>query len=282
MGLVFADLEGQADKGSSYDIKLSIPVLLISKVVLLNVLCPIGPSKEEILHLLEMMIHAANSLGKFSEADKPFGHLHLVLRDCCNEEEECWSIIFEEESVDDAETVEQAAAIEVRNHIRRRVVASFETTPRLWCLPKMEVEAPTNIRDAPKEYLEKIEEIRQTLAHHVVLPRTLNGRPVTGSSMVEVLGELMPLLQGSESPAISPPSLREAEARAEAAIVQRELAAKVAHAFAEEEEEEELTPGAAARAASEICREMEAELRIAWGISARPSAKRAYWRTEAT
>ena len=42
--LAFCDMEGQGDRGLKYDVKLITPLLVVSKVVILNVLCPNGAS----------------------------------------------------------------------------------------------------------------------------------------------------------------------------------------------------------------------------------------------
>ena len=71
--LAFVDMEGQSDKGQSYDIKLSTPLLLIAKVMILNFVCPTGPERETILNKLAIMMHAGETVSE--ERDRAFGPL---------------------------------------------------------------------------------------------------------------------------------------------------------------------------------------------------------------
>ena len=186
--IAFVDMEGQSDKGQAYDIKLATPLLIVSKVVLLNVHCAAGPPKEEILQTMHIMILAASQVRSsaskegaiaISEADanaedgmpspedgiaesasgpeaavdaettgeKLFGHLHLILRDCDNSQEECFNLIFGREQMTKKMSQDQKKAIKDRNHIRENIHRTFESQ-RVWCLPRLEVRPPDNYRDA--------------------------------------------------------------------------------------------------------------------------------------
>ena len=186
--IAFVDMEGQSDKGQAYDIKLATPLLIVSKVVLLNVHCAAGPPKEEILQTLNIMILAASqvrsSASKESaiairEADadteegmpsaecgmveaasgpeaavdvettgeKLFGHLHIILRDCDNSQDECFELIFGKEQMTKKMSQDQKKAIKDRNHIREEIHKTFESQ-RVWCLPRLEVRPPENYREA--------------------------------------------------------------------------------------------------------------------------------------
>ena len=93
--LAFVDMEGQGNQGVNYDVKLVSPLLLVSKVLLLNVQCSTGPVRDEILDSLASMMRAARQLhATRREPVKCYGHLHVVLRDSPQPEEECYQIIF--------------------------------------------------------------------------------------------------------------------------------------------------------------------------------------------
>jgi hypothetical protein len=150
--LAFTDSEGQKDRPLSYDVKLATPLLLTSKVIILNIVCPTGPSKVEILDLLQIMMMAAQQVSGRKDRKKLFGNLHVVLRDCEQDEDECHEIIFENEDEEDAETDEDEVAIKQRNEIRRVVKVAFESEPRLWCLPKISQKtAPADYTDTSPE-----------------------------------------------------------------------------------------------------------------------------------
>ena len=118
--LAFVDMEGQGDCGIRYDVKLATPLLLVAKVVVLNVVCPNGPSRIEILDTLAIMMRAARQVQ--SASGDVFGNLHLVLRDCMNDEAECHRIVFDLE--DEHLGAADITAVRERNQIRNRVGSS--------------------------------------------------------------------------------------------------------------------------------------------------------------
>ncbi|CAE8615294.1 unnamed protein product [Polarella glacialis] len=213
--IAFTDLEGQGDKGAAQDLKLATPLLLISKAVLLQELCPTGPSKESILESLQLMMLAANFVAERKDRRGLFGCLHVILRDCMQDEAECHSIIFDIEDENDAETDEQAQAMAKRNQVRKAIALSFEATPHVWCLPKLaEDTAPEDYRKAPEFFIAKIHEIRSALAEQLAQPKLLDGRPLTGGVIAALMPELAEAMR-SDAPALNPPSIIERVAEAE-------------------------------------------------------------------
>lgn len=79
---IFVDMEGQKDKGDGYDVKLATAPLLVSKVIILNVVCPTGPSKVNILQTLAIVIMAAEQVNNRRERKSVFGNLHVVCYAC--------------------------------------------------------------------------------------------------------------------------------------------------------------------------------------------------------
>lgn len=208
--LAFVDAEGQADKGKSYDIKLATPLLLVSKVIIMNEVCPTGPSKEDILRTLEIMMRAAEQVSERKKRAQLFGNLHLVMRDCAQEESECWSIIFDEEQQEEDNSAEQVRAVEERNKIRQSIFESFESMPRVWCLPKlMATQAPKCYRDASQNYVDKIDEMRLAMRQQLELPKLLDGKPLTGTMIAALMPQLQEALK-SDSPILNPPSMMQA------------------------------------------------------------------------
>ena len=207
--VVFVDMEGQKDKGMSYDLKLATPILLVSKVVVLNLVCPTGPSKVGILDTLEILMNAAKQVRKPKDRKALFGSLHIVLRDCRQSEDECFDIIFTNEDDFDADGDDEANAIKKRNDARSAVMASFESRPQVWCLPKLADEAPPDYRDASRPFGAKIDKIRAAVELQLASPKTLGGTPLTGQMIHLMMPELKKELN-TDNPALNPPTMMEA------------------------------------------------------------------------
>mmetsp|Transcript_80839 Transcript_80839/g.148946 ORF Transcript_80839/g.148946 Transcript_80839/m.148946 type:complete len:860 (+) Transcript_80839:141-2720(+) len=229
--LAFVDAEGQADKGKSYDIKLATPLLLVSKVIIMNEVCPTGPSKEDILRTLEIMMRAAEQVSERKKRAQLFGNLHLVMRDCAQEESECWSIIFDMEPQEEQESAERQKAIEERNKIRESIFEAFETMPRVWCLPKlMMTEAPKNYRDASPDYVSKINEMREAMSEQLAMPKLLDGKPLTGAMIAALMPQLQEALK-SDSPILNPPSMMQAVCDLEADRIGQQVSQEAERTF---------------------------------------------------
>jgi len=225
--VAFVDLEGQGDKGISQDLKVATPVLIVSKVVILVKVCPTGPSVEAILESLKLLMMAGNTVQTRKDRKGLFGHLHIVLRDCPQDEAECDDIIFGSEEENEAETDEHAQAIQLRNNVRKSIKLSFEAKPKVWCLPKLaEDVAPDDYRNASRKgFAEKIDEIRAHMAHQLAAPKLLNNMPLTGG----VIGSLMPELaeeMRSDAPSLNPPNLMVRVAMMEVQRIMEELLQK--------------------------------------------------------
>ena len=111
--------------GAKYDMMLVTTVLLVSKVVILNVLCPTGPSQEDVLGTLSVMIDAAKQVSSKEQRQNIFGHLHIMLRDCDKSEADCYKKIFGLENSD-------AKSAKDRDEIRNLIMDAFESKPKVW------------------------------------------------------------------------------------------------------------------------------------------------------
>ena len=234
--VAFVDMEGQGDQPQRYDVKLATPLLLVSKVVLLNVLCPGGPARDEILHSLEMLIDVAAQVAKkqsraSSSPSSLFGHLHVILRDCPHPEVECHAVVFGTESTRRTKG-EVKRGIQARNAIRVEVNQAFESRS-VWCLPRLPGRAPPppNYFLGDTLYREKIDEMRKLVAAQVSRPRHFGGEltrdqndniisegvvdkretgragiVLTGESIADLLPNIAREL-GYNHPQVDPPSL---------------------------------------------------------------------------
>ena len=72
----FVDAEGQGDdKGPSHELMLATPMLMTSKVVIMNIMEPIRPSKET-LRGLKILMETAGKISKQDRKKGVFGNLH--------------------------------------------------------------------------------------------------------------------------------------------------------------------------------------------------------------
>ena len=184
--VAFVDMEGQGDKSIGYDVKLAKPLLLLTKVLLLNIICPHGPSRDELLAMLAVTAEAAgNIIGKTGQL---FGHLHIVLRDCMNDEAVCRAIIFDKEDFAEENSEEQQAALEERNRLRVLIADAYESVT-VWCLPKLVCDSspPDTYWKSVPGYVKTIERMRTAMRSQLSTPKLLNGTPLTG----QLIGKLM-------------------------------------------------------------------------------------------
>ena len=112
-----------------------------------------GPVRDEILDSLASMMRAARQLDATRrEPVKCYGHLHVVLHDSSQPEEECYQIIFGLEKPN-----EHNVELTSRNEVRELVLRAFETTPKVWFLPKIDVNAsvglPADYTQNPRTYV---------------------------------------------------------------------------------------------------------------------------------
>lgn len=221
--LAFLDIEGQGDKGIKHDVKVATPALLISKVVILNEVCPTGPSKEGILSLLQVMMHAALQVPQCKDRNGLFGCLHIVLRDCCQDEALCQDIIFADENPSNASTDDQAEAMKMRNDTREAIRQSFEAPVKVWCLPRLSCStAPEQYRSADPGYVAKIDEMREYFRKQLRYPKMLGGMNLTGIRIASVMPAISKAIC-SDHPALNPPSIAEAVWGMEALSIERRI-----------------------------------------------------------
>ena len=205
--LLFCDCEGQGNRNESFDLKLITPVLLVSKIVIMNVLCGAGPPREKILTRLQLVVHAAKQVAR-SERAAVFGHLHLVLRDCRGDPKECDALLFGVEDSESAASDEEEEAMKRRNGIRADLRKAFESPPTVWCTPRV-LDAPPNYIDADPSYVAAIDAMRACMVAQLREPKRFDSVPLTGVAIAELMPAVREALL-SDNPAFNPPSAMEA------------------------------------------------------------------------
>ena len=145
--------------------------------------------RDEILDSLASMMRAATPAARQLHATrrepvKCYGHLHVVLRDSSQPEEECHQIIFGLEKPN-AHNVELTS----RNEVRELVLRAFETTPKVWCLPKVDANAsvglPSDYTQNPRTYVGVVDALRDAIIAQARVPKMLDGIPLTGARIVD-------------------------------------------------------------------------------------------------
>ncbi|KAJ1453203.1 hypothetical protein M885DRAFT_524851 [Pelagophyceae sp. CCMP2097] len=229
--VVFADMEGQRDRGLSRDVQLATPLLLVASAVLLVVPCTTGPSKVNILDALAVAMAAAMLVSERRDRRGIFGTLHVVLRGCGNSEKDCLDIIFGVENASTAETDDEAVAVEQRNGVRAAVAVAFSGEARVWCLPSV---ADDEIESDAK-YSKKVTEVHDALClQFAERPRKLfaSDVPLTGCVIAAMLPQVKRALERhGASAAIDPPCVVDAIAQGECARFQLEVLRDAEAAF---------------------------------------------------
>ena len=218
--LAIFDVEGQADKGDKYDLQLAVPALLISNVVFVHLICT-RPPKEVALDKLALMMYASEQVADGVSCKNLFGHLHLVLRDCPNDEDECKDIIFGDEDVSSVPRP-QRPNIQKRNDIRLAIRDAF-TSVSVWCIPRLPA-IPKNLEDVTPEYKEKLQQIKKAVTDHTSDEELFGGLPMTGPRVPILMQSLSEALM-QDHPALNPPSMMQAILTKQADVIVEETLA---------------------------------------------------------
>lgn len=209
------DVEGHGS-AMAYDIKLSVPLFLVSNVVVFHYECGCSPAAavDSILRQIRLLLGAADDVVAGGSLGASFGHLRVVLRDCGQEEDACRRLIFCKEEEGTGTTDQNVAAVE-RNVIRRYLEKRFASIG-VWCLPRALLhEMPGDYRDLGERgdfapwglsYVAKINDIRFAIAGLLSTPRLFSGQPLTGTMVGALLSAVAEEFL-NESPALNPPSI---------------------------------------------------------------------------
>eukprot|EP00121_Abeoforma_whisleri_P013896 Awhi_evm1s12823 len=180
-------------------------------------ICGAGPTKTSILNTLKKFMVAAEFVSEDEDQyENLFGNLHVVLRDCSNDEDECSSIIFDLEDESPPQKLKKAErnALVERNDIRRSIASSFKTT-KVWTLPKLDIKATEKgnerhreIAHQNNEYMSKIGQMRKVMIKNLAEPKYISGQKLTGPLLNGLLSHIKDSLN-SDAPQLNPPSIME-------------------------------------------------------------------------
>ena len=186
----FSDAEGQGDgKGKGYELKLATPLLLTSKVAIMNIKNG-RPNKDE-LDRLDVLLKTAKCL-KSKNQTNALGHLYIVFRDVELEkisEEECHKILMGQEDCDELEGVEYDLA-EKRNDIRDDLQTYFDSVSVV-ALPH-----PFYCED---QFDARVSKMRDSMMKNLETPKLFAGNEISGSNISIVVDELVSKLNDSKN-----------------------------------------------------------------------------------
>jgi hypothetical protein len=204
--LAFVDFEGKGDgKGESYFLKLAVPMVLTSKIVIMNVRSGGRPSKDDLTQL-QILIKAAEKTSKkgTNKRNKIFGHLHLVMRDCReNADREAWrSKLLDPEDPDDDDLGDDEERLcRDRNETRANLLKYFHSVD-VWCLP--------HAVEKPQSFARSFSEMRDVINEQTQSPMEFNSKPLTGRMIAAVVQDLAETLNSPGCKAnnfINPPEM---------------------------------------------------------------------------
>ena len=163
----FADLEGRDDdRGISYELILSIPLVVLSKVIIYNVYGVLRVSKKH-LKDLEVMIKAAQSLSNNTKNVKDqFGHLHIVWQASNVTEKSMKNVLL----THDPKQIEYNEIIDNLKNIF--------TSIDCWSLPDFK-----RNEESKKLYEEKFVVMRSKMMKQLETPKKIENCNVTGDNI---------------------------------------------------------------------------------------------------
>eukprot|EP00050_Salpingoeca_kvevrii_P018039 m.70273 g.70273 ORF g.70273 m.70273 type:complete len:558 (-) comp7869_c2_seq1:2826-4499(-) len=201
MMITLLDCEGQGDRGEAHDIALMAPLLLVTKVVLYN--WKGGLEKNTILQRLGTLVKAASMIATSqnttpNSTGKPFGHLHLVLRDWAKCDDEAAELVrkalFDDEAGDDPELV-------MRNSIRAELKANFESM-QIWLFPPPRTDANDTTKilfvQRSELFMSRLGALRECICTQMLQPMEFNGQPLTGQTKAALVPVLIEAMNSTE------------------------------------------------------------------------------------
>jgi hypothetical protein len=199
---------GQGDHGLQYDVSLVCPLLLVSRIVILN--WPGRPAKNVILEKLFVMAHAASLVadGDGRSSTAIFGHLHLVFRDMDNingiEE-----LILTEEHGDSSE-------ISDRNSTRQLLKKIFQSIS-IWGLPapvdsnKALQRGDFKLADVTDEFKTELAKLKSCM--HSQITTSESKTPLNGREINDLVLAAANIINSGTGSKISPQSIVEQSQR---------------------------------------------------------------------
>lgn len=221
----FADVEGQGYHEDADTTKLISTTLLLSKCAIFN--WRGGFLVNEILNTLGVHAAAANNV-ETRDNTRPFGHLHIVLRDYQASETDS-GVLYH--SLMDLEGANGGT----RDSIRQLLLRSFLSI-RIWMFdtPAMPNVLRTNslsLSNASIEFREQVSALRLALRAQLQEPTVFANRPLTGGNIFPISRSLVTAL--NDATTIIPADHYVNYVHAKAAWLNRKLDADLANAVSE-------------------------------------------------
>ena len=232
--VMVVDVEGQGDRGATYDIRMSAPVILIARVVVMNVK---GQPTRALLEDLDIALGVQDHLVE-GDGGGPAAHAAgrrpqscLVIR--CGDvnttgkdaEASAKAYIFDDEAADPDVVLGKVDKIRRRNAIRQRVRDVFASVDVF--LTPFPLKSGTDIGREPLSegtatlgFLKAMRRMRLTIADKVRQPSAFQGMPLTGATTAAALRAAIGSLN-SDTGKIVPSTMHEYMHREEVANVKQ-------------------------------------------------------------
>jgi hypothetical protein len=190
--LIFADAEGQGEgKGKKYESSLATPILLTSKVVIMNIQVSNRIQLDK-LNDLEVLMDTANMVDK-KQRKNIFGHLHIVCRDFSGRDADAGNVLMDLED-DDEDTYnckEEYNKAQERNKKRKKIKKNFESITT-WMFPNPLIIG--ELRPEETGFNKKVDELRTSINNQLKEPKLFDGDSFTASSFATTVEELVSFL----------------------------------------------------------------------------------------
>ena len=208
--VTYVDVEGQGDKSLSYELKLAVPLLLCSKVCIMNLMC--GSSRaprNSILQKLELMMEAAAKIGEKRERKGAFPHLHIVCRDMDQDASKLQRTILDDEDHEDCDDDEGEQEAKRRNGLRSKLRVAFSSIG-IWSLPHpLPGGKPSTLEEANCDFQAKVAQLRDVVNAQMKVPKTVDGKLLTGPMMAELVKQISTTMMDDHT-VLSPKTMMEA------------------------------------------------------------------------
>ncbi|CAM9442057.1 unnamed protein product [Ectocarpus sp. 12 AP-2014] len=203
----FVDVEGLGDRNPAHHVKLAIPPMLVSKVIIFNVK---EVQRTTALDTLAVLRTAAKAVAP-AESQEAYGHLIILVRDTYDNADEIYCMLFGVEEPDEEATHEDIEELEMRNLTRKKLKNIFKDI-KVWCLPQPHADINENrsfaLSDLKPEFHAKLDGLRKYMSGILTNPHKFGGRNIAGGVTLQPL--VMSLCAAvSESKEVKPLSMME-------------------------------------------------------------------------
>jgi hypothetical protein len=196
-------VEGQADGlGIGWEAKLSAPLVLTSKVLIVNVMCNTGRLSVVSIDRLRNVLHVVHMVHPDKKRENMLGHLHVVLRDCPSNMsvEDATRKLLAKEDVEKCKGGPMCRPLAIARNELRSDIARYFASATVWCLPKpcSDLTAFNGlVAGASPEFRAQLTALKKCLNKHLTSPMCFGAEALTGPMLSQVVTEVAECLNGA-------------------------------------------------------------------------------------